>query len=147
MFARWLESVVPAPAAKGSDRMLKTIGVSFTRCTAVCSVTSCRVTITLALASTAASIRLGRVARSPWALELELVVPTLLEIRSWSPTLMASSLHSLPDPVGRPDHHDDRLGRRRRGRGLLLRLRPGAGQQRGHQGESKVPGRRGELAE
>ena len=69
MLARWFESLVPAPAANGSDRMLKTIGVVFTRWTAACSVSSWRVTITFALASTAASIRLGRVARSPWALD------------------------------------------------------------------------------
>ena len=88
---------MPAPAANGSERTLNTTGVVFTRSTADLRVSSCSATITSALASSAASMRLGSVARSPWALEM---VKTKSRPgsrpASCRPTLSASSLHSLP---------------------------------------------------
>ena len=69
MLGRWLLSLVPAPAAKGSDSRWKTTGTDLARFTAASSVASWSVTMTLTLSSTAASMRLGSVARSPCALE------------------------------------------------------------------------------
>ena len=136
MLGRWLLSLVPAPAANGSDSKSNTIGTDFALRTAASRVASCNATITFALASIAWSIAALACRRRLAELEHELrsrkkgamtktgafdAPPSEIELKPGDALLLTRLLESEgPDALARAPPHDGERSREQRERTLLL---------------------------